>query len=515
MKSKLNILLVAVLLFTFATADVAKATEVTNGDEQVSVGVDLVDGSDGLDAQESGADNGGESATETGNGVDGGGSENLDPSSFEYAYVTGNVSLDAYIDYLYSDTATVESWDWALDRGLVLQSDYDSVVPLIAERESVSEPSEEPSELPEWLGGTGDAEDETEASEPSETVVEPSDGAYSLDGATVNVSEESIMAIADAVNADYEQVNEFLYSVPLTNGKELLVDTNIEFLTSDYHFLVIDVAGTYYVLHCQLSSANFVKNIQNPEYYSFGVKPSEGSGRYSFGISSTADPLVFKSAAYTMPAYGQQYTSAQVLFNNRNVLDDSGNIYLEATIDLIFKVSFDTGFDDLILNDVSSLNFVTPTISYDGFEFDGWYLDSEFTLPYSSDYTFVADTTLYAKWIPYRAISFVTGLEGVEIDSIKVLSGQPFTCPAFSYPGYTFVGCYLDNSFERQFVDGTVVSDDITLYINFEPIVYDTGALLTEQVELSKGLQIMQSQLWIILVVGLLYFVYRFFRIFF
>ena len=359
-----------------------------------------------------------------------------------------------------------------------------------------TEPSEEPLEtLPE----------------PSETpVVDVSQGSINaiVDGVagvqtntepsgplTVDVSEESVNAIADAVS-------------DTTSG---VVVTNKDGVSYAVPQEVIDAGYDNY---------EYFAHVGSPSSYSYWLLSnsqltvdSDGHWRGS-GIRLTYYLGDYRNTTNSISQYGFQTKS--VLYSKGNILSYSdSSIYYISDVAESYKISFVTLFDDLIIDSMSSYEFIAPKPSHEGYEFGGWYFDQEYTLPLTDGYVFTSDTTLYAKWIPYRSISFVTNIEGFELSSVKVLSGSSYYVPSFTYEGYEFIGAFTDEEFTTPFVDGSEIIGDSTLYLKFSEIQYNIGGLVTQLLGVAKGLDVIESQLWIILVVGMMYFVYKFFRIFF
>lgn len=378
--------------------------------------------------------------------------------------------------------------------------------PETGEGDSSSEPS----------GDDGTLELEPIPEEPSEEPTEPSEGSEMTNqNITVDVSENSIQAIADAVTTTettYEQQYSYLYALPpeyLQYGKPVYIDTDIPNFLTDYRVVSGWTNGGYNLTYFDSSYSGSFRS-STGEY--LGISTVVGT---SYSCEQFDDIIVYvldsehvsKKTSWSMAS----------LYTNFHVYNSSGELLFESPYipPETFDISFNTGFEDLVLDSQNSSSFTLPVPSYEGYQFGGWYLDNEFLTPYTSDYVFSQDTTLYAKWTPYVTISFVTNIEDYTLDSIKVLAGTSYTPSDFAYAGHTYYGAYTDADFLNQFVSGTEITTDVTLYLRFEPVVYDVGELLTRQVELSEGLQVMQGQLWIILIVGLLYFVYRFFRIFF
>ena len=98
-------------------------------------------------------------------------------------------------------------------------------------------------------------------------------------------------------------------------------------------------------------------------------------------------------------------------------------------------------------------------------QFDGWYSNpdlNEFS-EFDFDTTGISgDINLYAKWNKYYNISFVSNMDGVNVDSIEATSIGTLPKPKAS--GYSFLGWFTDPGCYNQLKRGTVLTEDITLY---------------------------------------------------
>lgn len=371
-------------------------------------------------------------------------------------------------------------------------------------------------------------------SEPSEPVSQPSESVssggstinmISIDGATVNVSDQSVQAIADAVVESSGQSFQYKYQyvIEYTDGRYIILDTNVSSLVEDNVLLICGATSSWSSIRLIVNPSDYYlqSSLQKITVY---CNANSRTLTFTRGFDHVISFGTLSELGETAKSSYSTYITGDtgILWCNEHIQLPNPSTYETVLVyespylpSVVHDVSFSTGFDDYEITGQTSDNFVLPDAQYDGYHFDGWYLDADYTLPYAAGYKFTSDTMLYAKWIPYRTITFLTGIDGYEVDSIQVLDGTAYTPPDFAYSGYEYIGAYTDSAYEHLFVGGTQITEDTTFYLRFEEIVYDMGALLTQQVELSKGLQVIQSQLWIILVVGLLYYVYRFFRIFF
>ena len=111
----------------------------------------------------------------------------------------------------------------------------------------------------------------------------------------------------------------------------------------------------------------------------------------------------------------------------------------------------------------SQLEEISPT--RDGYSFEGWYKDNQFTDKFT-DFTFpVTSIHLYALWEPLDyTIEFVTGIEGVEVDPITAPYNSWVDLPVPVAEGFKFLGWYTDPETTVLFEEHWMPLGGITLY---------------------------------------------------
>ena len=115
---------------------------------------------------------------------------------------------------------------------------------------------------------------------------------------------------------------------------------------------------------------------------------------------------------------------------------------------------------------LSEYNYIRP--SKDGYVFDGWYFDAEFTVRLDwSDNSFVEGEKLYAKYIKKVTVDFVTNAD-YEIVRQRVAPGDYITLPIVYKKGYSFDGWYKDAALTEPFVGQYAPDSDLTLYAKFK-----------------------------------------------
>ena len=131
-------------------------------------------------------------------------------------------------------------------------------------------------------------------------------------------------------------------------------------------------------------------------------------------------------------------------------------------------------------------NVMEPTEpTKDGFTFAGWFEDEALTDEFLFDSEIVnGDTTLYAKWDDNTAKVVVTfdSMGGTAVNSQEFKSGEKAIKPTDpTKTGYKFGGWYTDSEFKNEFDFDTTVTENITLYANWETYT------VAELIELSKN----------------------------
>ncbi len=119
-----------------------------------------------------------------------------------------------------------------------------------------------------------------------------------------------------------------------------------------------------------------------------------------------------------------------------------------------------------------------PTPTKEGYTFQGWYTDSKFeTEVLGETYTIDIGRTLYAKWSPYEGTIIFESNGGTEYEDL-VFSAQKVEIPSPEKEGFIFEGWYLNQTFEGEKVEGTILpTGDMKLYAKWSAI---TGTITFE-----------------------------------
>lgn len=152
-----------------------------------------------------------------------------------------------------------------------------------------------------------------------------------------------------------------------------------------------------------------------------------------------------------------------------------------------------SAFNDIVVESGSTIDLTKYVPTYDGWEFDGWYLDSSFGTKYNGE-AVTADVKLYAKWVDTLVVTFKTN-GGTSISEQSVVVGSTATKPAnptiasksngdHTETVYTFEGWYTDEALTSKFDFETTLKADTTLYAKY-----------TEAVQAEAGYSIISKSL--------------------
>ena len=125
----------------------------------------------------------------------------------------------------------------------------------------------------------------------------------------------------------------------------------------------------------------------------------------------------------------------------------------------------------------------------EGYTFDGWWVDEDFTTRFEFNQKVGKDMTIYAKWkVNSYTITFVTN-GGSEIDQLKYEYNININAPeAPIKEGYIFDNWYLDANLQEPFVFDKMPARNLTLYAGWIPEEYEIKFLKAKGGELFADL---------------------------
>ncbi|MBP5180526.1 MAG: InlB B-repeat-containing protein [Clostridiales bacterium] len=205
----------------------------------------------------------------------------------------------------------------------------------------------------------------------------------------------------------------------------------------------------------------------------------------------TGDPITPESITVTVGSrtliegtdYTVSYPSDITSAGNKPItITGIGNYYgsLSSSYDIynVFTVTFITGSGSAvpsqdIIEGQSATEPAEPT--YGGYHFRGWYTDTS----YDDDKRYddfstpvTADISLYARWVQYHIVTFVTGDGASAVDPQEVdVYASADRPPDPTRPGYQFRDWYRNQDCTGEPYNFTVVYDDMSIYAGWDPIV--------------------------------------------
>ena len=106
----------------------------------------------------------------------------------------------------------------------------------------------------------------------------------------------------------------------------------------------------------------------------------------------------------------------------------------------------------------------------EGYDFEGWFLDAEFTVPYNFDTVLEAGATVYAK-LTEKSYEVTYMVGGTDVVLGEVVTYKYWTVPTKpqdpAYDGQHFFGWYLDEEYKNSYDFSYTLKKDTTVYAQF------------------------------------------------
>ncbi|MBE5737753.1 MAG: hypothetical protein E7348_05070 [Clostridiales bacterium] len=105
----------------------------------------------------------------------------------------------------------------------------------------------------------------------------------------------------------------------------------------------------------------------------------------------------------------------------------------------------------------------------EGYNFEGWFLDQEFTVQYNFDSVLEPETTIYAKLVEkeYKVTYMVGGTETMLFENTYKYFSAPTEPATPEYQGQYFFGWYLDAEFKNSYDFSYSLKTDSVIYAQF------------------------------------------------
>lgn len=147
--------------------------------------------------------------------------------------------------------------------------------------------------------------------------------------------------------------------------------------------------------------------------------------------------------------------------------DDTATVsvaFLDSEVYSKYTITFDTvGGEEMAPVEVyASMPVVVSDPVKANSTFGGWYLEASYenAVDFASGVT--SDITVYAKWSSGVEVSY--SVNGSVVASEEIASGTTYTAITPSSVHYMIEGWYTDSELTNAFVDGTEVTENVTLY---------------------------------------------------
>ncbi len=160
------------------------------------------------------------------------------------------------------------------------------------------------------------------------------------------------------------------------------------------------------------------------------------------------------------PTGGNQITSSTVIS-----ADDTFYAHWHEDVTVTLHANGGTVSSNTITVPYNTAVGTLPTPTKANNTFDGWYQDSELTIPATSSTVLTADADFYAKWIPDVTVTLNANGGQVSPNTITVGQGQPVgTLPTPTKANNTFDGWYQDSELTTPATSSTTVNSDTVFY---------------------------------------------------
>ena len=183
------------------------------------------------------------------------------------------------------------------------------------------------------------------------------------------------------------------------------------------------------------------------------------------GTEAATEPTAPTRTGYNFMGWYSD-TTLETSFNFATPVSANTTVYAKWEI-MKFEVSFYTSGAGDITPQIVEYGKSLGDPGYldkDGYDFAGWYYDSEFTNPFNPNNKITSNITLYAKYqIQSYKITFNTMGGDYDFPPQTVTYGSYLSLDTPEKTGYDFVGWYTDSNCSQEF-NNSPVTGPMTLY---------------------------------------------------
>ncbi|WP_166996842.1 InlB B-repeat-containing protein [Paramicrobacterium fandaimingii] len=218
----------------------------------------------------------------------------------------------------------------------------------------------------------------------------------------------------------------------------------------------LSVTGNNYLLTFDANNADAMGTPENMRVYAATLDAAEASLPTK---QPSLDEHTF-TGWYSAPTAGEEW-------NETTIITGDATLYAQWRVNS-YTVTFDTQGGSAVA--AENVDYGTPVTApddptRDGYTFTGWFTAADDGTAWDFSANVTEDITLYAQWsINSYTVAFDTQ-GGTSLDGQTVEFGDPVTTPGDpTRDGYTFAGWTTDATGGTPWNFGTPVSEDLTLY---------------------------------------------------
>lgn len=204
-------------------------------------------------------------------------------------------------------------------------------------------------------------------------------------------------------------------------------------------------------------SNEITSEINDFNYSITSITKTSTGGSFEFSFTTADGRTCYDVELSNVLSY--DIKNGAFLIDVSKIVSDSENIVvIEKTGTKDITVSFDVGSGSsvesiYIISGTTILPGEMPAISLDGYQFSGWYLDSNYSTIYKQTPIY-SDITLHARWIPLAGvelnfssasgvITIIHDIDGESyqiMDRDKLVAGETFIANFDAYEGFELLG---------------------------------------------------------------------------
>ena len=227
----------------------------------------------------------------------------------------------------------------------------------------------------------------------------------------------------------------------------------------------------------------YAKWTANDYYVSFftehGDPPTSQNVKYN---GTATDPGTLTEEGYTFDGWYTDDTYS-TKFDFTQPIKRNTTVYAKWTAK-DYEVSFITEHGDAPASQNVPYNETADDpgeLTAEGYTFDDWYTDADYTTKFDFTQPITSNTTVYAKWTANDyEVSFITEHGDAPASQNVPYNGTATDPGKLTEEGYTFDGWYADEAHKTKFDFSTPITGDTKVYAKWEknaPVLPDTYAL--------------------------------------